>query len=265
MMSVTRTKYMKILPILVTVMILALAIAPATVSAQDAAEVASQLEDDGDVADDGEVSEDEAVENEESAFQNPAQAQKAENVAEAVAMNSEDQELANRVAALEAAEEALEGLTEGDSGYADALAAVEAAEQDVADRLSEISGETKDAIDDMREEGYGWGQICHELGVHPSVLGNKYGHQKMSQYNAQARNGFGKKGEISAATSRDVKTGWARGHGKSVSGKSNGKGKADSFGVDNSGKDKGKSKGNSGGGKGGGKGGGGKGGGNGKK
>jgi hypothetical protein len=243
------------------VMLLALAFAPVTVSAQDAVEVVDQLEEDGDVVDDGEVSENEAVEDEDSAFQNPSQVQKAENVAEAAALNSEDQELADRVAALEAAEEALEGLTEDDPGYAEALAAVEAREQDVADRLGEISGETKDTIADMREAGYGWGQICHELGVHPSVLGNKYGHQKMSQHTVQARHGFGKKGEISAATTRDVKTGWAQGHGKSVSGKSNGQGKAGSMDSDTSAKSKGKM-GNAGNGNGKG---GGKGGGNGKK
>ena len=254
MMSVTRTKYMKILPILVMVMILALAIAPATVSAQDATEGGSQLEDDGDVADDGDLDED-GMEAEESTFKSPNDVknleQKTANILGAI-----DRELADLQADLDAKEAALDDLNPGDDGYNDALAARNDAQAALENGLAELSGVDADTISQMREAGLGYGEICLDLGVHPSVLGNKYGHQKMSQYNAQARHGFGKKGEISAATARDVKTGWARGHSKSVSGKSNGKGKADSFGVDNSGKAKGKSNGNSGGGKGGGKGGG---------
>ena len=245
-MSVIRMNLLKRLPIILMVMLLTLSIAPAMVSAQDA-----PVEDQGDVVDDGDVSEDDAVENEDSAFQNPAQAQKAENVANAAALDSDDGELADRVDALEAAEQELadSGLNSGDEGYQELVDAVEDAEQDVADRLSEISGELEADITQMRKEGYGWGQICHEVGVHPSVLGKKYGHMNTHQNKHQ----FGKKGDMSAATARDLKTGWARGHGKSVSGKNNGKGKADSFGIDNNGKAKGKSNGK-GGGKGGGKG-----------
>lgn len=227
-MSVIRINFLKRVPIILMVMLLALVIAPAMVSAED----------------------------EESAFQNPAQVQKAENVVEAIAINTEDAKLPGLLSELDDARETLAGTKPGTPEYPEAQQAVDDAYAAVDERLAEVAGVDKQSISDKREDGYGWGQICHELGVHPSVLGNKYGHQKMSQYNAQARHGFGKKGEISAATTRDVKTGWARGHGKSVSGKSNGKGKADSFDVDNSGKAKGKSNGNSGGGKGGGKGGG---------
>ncbi|MBC2733709.1 MAG: hypothetical protein HF981_05075 [Desulfobacteraceae bacterium] len=254
-MSFTRKNYTKILPILVMVMILALAIAPATVSAQDAAEGGSQLEDDGDVADDGDLDED-GVEAEESTFKSPNDVknleQKTANILGAI-----DSELADLQADLEAKEAALGDLNPEDDGYDDALAARDDAQAALEKGLAELSGVDADTISQMREDGYGYGQICHELGVHPSVLGNRYGQQKMSQYNAQARNSFGKKGEISAATSRDVKTGWANGHGKSVSGKSNGKGKSDSLDSEISGKSKGKS-GNAGKGNG-------KGGGNGKK
>ena len=216
-------------PLLVVVIFLALAVSPALVSAQA-------------------VDPEEDVE-EASNFQNPTQAQKAANVARAAAMNSEDATLADRVAELEAAQKDLEGLTEDDPGYADALAAVEAAEAAVEARLAEIAGVTEDEIAEKRANGYGWGQICHELGVHPSVLGNKYGHQKATR----AGLGSGKKGEIAEVTKRDVKTGWARGHAKSASGKANGKAKAGALGKDD--KSKGKSSGK-GSGKGGGKGGG---------
>ena len=228
----------KRLPLLI--MILALMLVPAMAVAQDAGNVA-------DVVDDGNVDGDEAVEEEESAFNNPAQAQKAENLAEAAAQKSEDQELADRVEALEAAEQELAGLTPDDPGYQAALDAVEAAEQDVADRLGEISGETVADIDKMREEGYGWGQIAHELGVHPSVLGlgHKHGLRKTERHMERGKSAKGKKGEFAAATERDVKTGWGKGHGVSAGGKGKGGGKGKPGFLDDSdvsGKAKGKGK-----------------------
>ena len=87
----------------------------------------------------------------------------------------------------------------------------------------------------MREDGYGYGQICHELGLHPSVLGNKYGHRKTERHMERNRHTNRKGDEFAEATARDVKSGWAKGHGVSTSGKSQGgnKGNADSLDSDN--------------------------------
>ena len=203
--------------------------------------------------------EDSSTDDEEANFQNPTQARKAENLAVAEAVKT-DTELAGYLNELEAARK------NGDQ------TAIEAAEQKVADRIAEIAGldhtETRKEIDQMRDDGYGWGQIAHELGVHPSTLGlgHKYGHQNKSYHNVQSMHGFSKKGEIAAATKRDTKTGHGtKGYG--VSSVSRGKGKgaigADSFDSSSSGRGKGKSGGERGG-RGSGKSGG-KGGGNGKK
>jgi hypothetical protein len=207
--------------------------------------------------------EDSNTDDEDTNFQNPTQARKAENLAVAEAVET-DTELDRCLNELEAAKKS------GDQTV------IDAAEQKVADRIAEIAGmdhsETIDKIDQMREDGYGWGQIAHELGVHPSTLGlgHKYGHQNKSRHSVQSMHGFSKKGEIAAATMRDTKNGKGnKGHGVSSVGGGKGRGAkgADSFDSTNSGKGKGKS-GDVGGGRGSGKGGGnggGNSGGNGKK
>ena len=215
---------------------------PATLPAQDAKEDP----DIADVVDDGDVEDDAAVDGEKSAFNNPAQAQKAENLANQAALESDDEELAERVDALEAAEKELAALDPADPGYQEAVEAVEEAEKGVVDRLSELSGAYKEDITQMREEGYGWGVIAHELGVHPSALGlgNKFGHSKAERNMEKGRRGVGRKGEMATATERDVKSGWGKGHGVSGSGKGQGQGKGSAGSVGSSGK--GKGKGNSG-------------------
>ncbi len=279
---------LKRLPMIAMVMLLALVVAPALGHAQDSGD-----EDPGRVADvmDAEVDGDDEGDDEKSTFQNPAQAQKAENLAREATRNTDDEELAERVEKAENAEQELaearerlanlpEDATEEERREAirdvrQARRDVREARRAVAERLSEISGEYKEDITRMREEGYGWGQIAHELGVHPSALGlgHKYGHKKSDRHNVQSRHRTGKRDRVSAATARDVKTGWgARGHGVSAGGKASGKGqqsdRSGGVGKSSAGKGKGNSKGGGegtgrGGGRGGGKGGG-KGGGNGK-
>jgi len=96
-------------------------------------------------------------------------------------------------AAVEAAEAALAAAEESEdpAAIAEAQAALDAATQGLVDartNLDTVRTEADQAIADaasaspediagMREEGMGWGEIAHELGVHPSVLG--LGHQKM--------------------------------------------------------------------------------------
>lgn len=122
-----------------------------------------------------------AVEGEESvsALTNPAQAQKAENVAQASLEASLEQDPAvmEAKAALDAAQ------TEEDK--AAAQAALDAA-------VANVTGVSKDDIEGMRASGMGWGEIAHELGVHPSVLG--LGHTKQMEKTERERNtkGFSK-------------------------------------------------------------------------
>ncbi len=122
-------------------------------------------------------------------------------------------------------------------------------------RLSEISGEYQDDIAQMRDDGYGWGEIAKSYGLHPSVLGNKYGHRKTERHMERNRHTNRKNDAFAEATARDVKTGWGKDHGVSASGKSKGgnKDNAGSLDSDISGKSKGKS-GNAGNGNGNGKG-----------
>ena len=287
-MAISKTNLWNSLPMLIAVTLLTLVLVPPLGHAQaeegpgetvsDIADADPEVDDlgDGEMGPEGESEDAEDNDDEGPAINNPAQAQKVENLAKAAALNSEDDELATRVDALEAAEKELAGLSPGKSGYEDALEAVETAEEAVVDRLAEIAGAFETDVTEMREEGYGWGQIAHELGVHPSVLGrgHKYGHRKSAQHGFQTRHGYGKKGDMAVSTSRNTRKGPStKNYGLSAAGQGSGKGKGaksgGSFGRADSGKSGGKGRGGGrGGGQGGGKGGGnggGKGGGNGKK
>ena len=195
------------------------------------------------------------TEDEESTFKSPNDVknleQKTENILDAI-----DNELAALEADLDDKQGALDAMNPDDEGYDDAVAARDDAEEALNDRLAEVAGVDADTITQMRKDGDGYGLICHKLGLHPSILGNRVGQKKASQHTVRSRhrNRFGDDDEFSATT-RDVKNaGLAKGHNKSVSEKSNGKGKgkADSFDIDDDAKAKGKSNGK-GGGKGGGK------------
>lgn len=127
-----------------------------------------------------------------SSFTNAAQAQRAENVSATVfaALNAEEQ------AEVEAAMAALEdGDEDNDEGAEKTLAA-------------HFGVRTED-IAAMRDEGLGWGQIAHELGVHPSTLG--LGHNKSKE--ASFSQGKGADDEVAEATARNTKTGWSNNHG----------------------------------------------------
>ena len=227
-MSIIRKNLLKRLPIILMVMLLALAIAPAMVYAQAPPTEDPTLAGDDDMSND-----------EESTFKSPNDVknleQKTANILDAVAQEVED---------LDQRREALEAIDDTDDRYDEAQEELRELDKRVADLTDLLEEDMEEStISQLRKEGLGYGQICHALGIHPSALGNKYGHLN-AHHNEHA---YGKKGDMSAATARDLKTGWARGHGKSVSGKNNGKGKADSFGIDNNGKAKGKSNGKGGG------------------
>lgn len=236
-------------------------------------------------------------------FSNPAQAAKAAALAEAAAAQPNP-----------AAEQAAQDLDAAQASYDAAVAAqdpaaIAAAEAALAEAqagydsaMSQATGVSVSDISSMRDMGMGWGQIAHELGVHPGVLG--LGQAKKSQTGLTAQTqakGLGQAQAMSgktkgltatdrsmagfSSTSRNAKTGrsnvpGAMTKGDSESGKSIGMARASnkSAGGSTSGNSGGKSGGSSGGkggssgsggggGKGGGNsgGGGGKGGGNGKK
>jgi hypothetical protein len=91
--------------------------------------------------------------------------------------------------------------------------------------LANATDTTVDEIRDMREKGMGWGQIAHELGIHPGALG--LGHYK------------DKTEEMKGITSRSMKNDFSRGHGAKSDGK--GPGHGSSSGHPGKGLGKGKS------------------------
>lgn len=237
-MLTARKSLCKRLPLIMLALLAVLTIAPAMVYADD------------------------SENDEESTFLNPNQVQKAERVAKAAALNSDDPELAERVEILEREEQELKEMEElgypenNPEEYKEQLEKVEIAEQELAEYLGILTGEAYDDIIERRSAGDGWGVIVMDLGLHPKILGNRYGQRKSYRHTHRSRNWnkFEEDGEISAATKRSVKIGgWAKGHGKSAYDKDLEEGSVGSLNKSNSkGKSKGKSNGK-GGGKGGGK------------
>ena len=136
-------------------------------------------------------------------FSNPAQAAHAENLAYAVAKN--DPGVQKAFDTLEDAETALAAAkASGDkTAIAAAQKAYDTALANAQSALAKAAGTATEDVAAMRAQGMGWGQIAHELGVHPGTLG--LGHSK----------------EISA-TDKDFKTGLAIGHSMTVSNESSG-------------------------------------------
>jgi len=127
---------------------------------------------------------------------NAAQDQKAENLAEQAAL--QDPAVAQSYA---------EAGKTGNVDEANAL---------YEEKVEEYNAQ----IDDMRASGMGWGDIAHELGVHPSVLG--LGHSKKDQ----SQKGFFSKlshigSEIKAAISKGFKGGRTDKGGKTGSSSKN--------------------------------------------
>ena len=184
------------------------------------------------------------------AFNNPAQAAKAQNLAEAYA-DKPDAALDGYNDAVAEAETGLQGVAD-EAGlsvdqYADQfntdddfraeqiaaypdldlegmVGAYDKANQDLADYLAEKTTVSVDDIAALRAQGMGWGVIAHELGIHPSALGlgNKNGHQNQVQNQNRNRNknkerasyGYGKKAGTMSSTMRNLKTG-GNAYGKS--------------------------------------------------
>ncbi|WDP92847.1 MAG: hypothetical protein HUN04_25235 [Desulfobacter sp.] len=183
------------------------------------------------------------------ALTSQAQVDRAENLAAVSADKAQaDYDTAqNDVADAESALGAIDADQDPDA-YAAAVAARDLALDRLAAAEDNLGGVPAGEIAAMRDDGMGWGQIAHSLGIHPGNLG--LGHHKATHAN-----------EFSQATARDVQGGLSKGHGAKGDGRgaSSGKGNA---GKGTSGKGSSGKGGSNG--KGGGKGGG-NGGGNGKK
>ena len=136
-----------------------------------------------------------AEENEESLYQNAAQAQHDANLAEAYNANIDKE-----MALLQEQREAELNREEGpDPDRIDEL----------DEQLDELTAQKLDLevenFAEMRANGMGWGEIAHEIGVHPSVLG--LGHTKIKGMKSGDT-------ELAMATTMDMKTGNSMGHGK---------------------------------------------------
>lgn len=158
-------------------------------------------------------------------FSNPAQAQHAAQLAAEVASRGDEEtQLAqNAVSDAEAALAEAE-LSEDQEAIDLAMENLQAAEEAYADKISELTGVISQDISDMRSSGMGWGNIAHELGVSPGLLGLGHGHKSKSRNRNRNREyaapqddsvvaGTIQAGELAEATARDTKYGWSQGHG----------------------------------------------------
>ena len=203
------------------------------------------------------------LENEEPAFTSIAQVQKAENLAALTAEEPDEEaidaktEADQKKQAYEEAKQKLDTLKlqnaspqeidAAELAVEEAKKAFEEAQEIADEKLAEFAGVPAEDVISMRRSGMGWGQIAHELGIHPGALG--LGHTKNKQYGYQKSKmkgkNLGETDELEAITGRNLKTGWSKGHGTDLSshsggkGHSNGKGKSSDKGKGN-GKEKGK-------------------------
>lgn len=140
-------------------------------------------------------------EDETSELANAAQVQKAENLAKASQdAASDDVKDAQKEVddAQDAYDEAASAL-EADPENLELQAALQEAQTNLdnaLDKLSDVAGASKEEIQEMRDSGMGWGEIAHELGVHPSTLG--LGHNKVKNERKRDTNSFKSTSEFSS-------------------------------------------------------------------
>ena len=199
------------------------------------------------------------LENEEPAFTSIAQVQKAENLAALTAEEPDEEAIDAKTEAdqkkqtYEEAKQQLDTVMADQnatqqeikaarSAFKEAEKAYEEAQKIADEKLAEFAGVPAEDITSMRRSGMGWGQIAHELGIHPGALG--LGHTKNKQYGYQKSKmkgkNLGETDELEAITGRNLKTGWSKGHGTDLSSHSGGKGHSNGKGKSS---DKGKGKG----------------------
>lgn len=156
------------------------------------------------------------MEQESPSLSSPAAALHAENLAKASASKAQAEVTAAQKEVAEAEAALNEAKNSGNQAAIDeAQARFDAAVQALDEALANSAGVSVDEISEMRSAGMGWGQIAHELGVHPGSLG--LGHTKEK-----------KTGELEMATARNTQTGLSKGYGSASEGKGAGLSRADS-------------------------------------
>ena len=166
-------------------------------------------------------------------YQNAAQAMHAANLAAAATLQP-DQKTLDAAQNLESAREACDDAKaawdenpesmELQEAYELAKGELEKARETYAGAVSDLSGVLQEDISQMRQNGYGWGRIAHEIGVHPSALGLARGKKKGMIDPAEgeaivetslesAVGSYSDQEELAEATQRDRKNGWSQGHG----------------------------------------------------
>ena len=154
------------------------------------------------------------------AFDNPADALRAANRAEKAAVSNGS--LRNALGEVEKAQETMaKTIKSGDqSAMAAARVGLAKAEGHYVSELADISGVSEADIASMRDSGMGWGQVGHELGVHPGVLGSGHSGEK-SKHQEGVTTGSNHMGgvdahEIREATAINMESGWSQGHGVGI-------------------------------------------------
>jgi len=148
-----------------------------------------------------------AVDSEMPSLSSTAAAKHAENLAITAAKKA-DEKVTDAQQAVDEADAALtEAKNSGDkTAINEAQERYDLADRALNDAVASSTGVSAEEISDMRTSGMGWGQIAHEIGVHPGVLG--LGHAEVIETN-----------ELKMATARNPKTGLSVGHGLSHSGR----------------------------------------------
>ncbi len=147
---------------------------------------------------------DEVDETVESYYQSPAQVAHAAQLAEEAALENTDVQQA-----WDAFQDAQEALDAQEDPTEEQLAALESLRDAYMSELAAVTGLIGEEIEGMRTSGMGWGEIAHELGVHPSVLGLG---PAWGQAMANKEAGFSAD-EMAEATARNTRNTAARGHG----------------------------------------------------
>ncbi len=122
-----------------------------------------------------------------STLSNEAQVQKAENLSVASqekAQKSAQADVTTAEKNLQDAQDAYdkEETPENLAALNEAQTTLDKATSD----LSNISGVSQEEIEGMRTSGMGWGEIAHELGVHPGVLGLGHTKDKSRERNSKS-------------------------------------------------------------------------------
>lgn len=156
-------------------------------------------------ADEAAVEGDDASTQESSVYQNQAQVAHAKNLTDVAVENDEDV-LASRQSVIDAEKNVVEAENSGvEAEIIAAKVQLDAAEEDYAKTVSEVTGIHEDQIMELRTSGMGWGDIAHELGVHPGALGLGHTKNKSGALNTER--------EIAMATVMDLSSGKTKGHG----------------------------------------------------